>query len=249
MCTLTYLLNQNGYELFFNRDEQRTRLLAMPPQPHQIDNAIYPIDPQGGGTWIAVTKQGMSLALLNNYQAVVSINKDNVMSRGQLILSLLQNQESVIKQLKVMDLEVFQPFQLCVFPDTLSKDNPTIHCVKWDGSELVDVSVDVKADLPITSSSIDFIDVSKKRRSRFIGTVDINNPHSNQHRDFHFSTEKNGQYSVNMQREDARTVSISHISVNNDLSKKNEICFEYFDNVVQKSHTVACLKEQRPELT
>jgi hypothetical protein len=199
MCTLTYLLNQNGYELFFNRDEQRTRLLATPPQLHQIESAIYPIDPQGNGTWIAVSEQGMSLALLNNYQAVVNINKDNVMSRGKLILSLLHNKENVIKQLKVMDLEVFQPFQLCVFPDTLSKDNPTIHCVKWDGRKLVDVSLDVKTDLPITSSSIDFIDVSKKRRSRFIGTVDVNNPRSNQHRDFHFSTEKSGRYSVNMQ--------------------------------------------------
>ena len=106
MCTLTYLLNERGYELFFNRDEQRSRLLAEPPKLNKVNKshgAIYPIDPQGGGTWIAVNEQGLSLALLNNYQAPLS-NNDNhnkSISRGQLILSLLQIQGNVINAVDV----------------------------------------------------------------------------------------------------------------------------------------------------
>ena len=69
MCTLTYLLNDFGDELFFNRDEQRSRLPTIPPKFNQTRNAIYPVDPQGEGTWLAVNQQGLTLALLNYYQA------------------------------------------------------------------------------------------------------------------------------------------------------------------------------------
>lgn len=227
MCTLTYLLNEHGYELFFNRDEQRSRLLAEPPQFNVINNAVYPIDPQGGGTWIAVNKQGMSLALLNNYQAPFN-HHPNIMSRGQLILSLLQGKASIVEQLEVMDLRVYQPFQLCIFPEGLSSHHQDIFCVKWNGSQLDSVD----GELPITSSGIDFMEVSQKRKLRFLHFVDSHKPLSNQFKDFHSSTEANGKHSVNMQRDDAKTVSISHISVS------NEIRFEYFDNVSKESHAI-----------
>ncbi|TWX46549.1 NRDE family protein [Colwellia hornerae] len=246
MCTLTYLLNNNGYELFFNRDEQRSRLLATPPKYHPRSNAIYPVDPVGGGTWIAVSKKGLALALLNNYQAPPNTH-NNVISRGQLILTLLQGRGSIIAQLKTMNLHVFQPFQLCVFPEDLSINKPNIHCVKWNGKQLIEVSVDVEADLPITSSSIDFIAVRQNRKHRFERLVDGNKPLSKQHKDFHFSTEKDSKYSVNMQRKDARTVSISHLSVKTCLVEESEICFKYFDNVVQKSYTTSSPKEKNTE--
>lgn len=244
MCTLTYLLNDNGYELFFNRDEQRSRVLATPPQYDEIKEALYPIDPQGGGTWIAVNKRGLSLALLNNYQAAESLTSTNYnsISRGQLILSLIAGEGSVTKQLKWMDLSVYQPFQLCIFSEDLSIHNQEISCVKWDGIQLIDVSSDV--DLPITSSSVDFIEVSQKRKDRFERLVDGDEPLSTQLKDFHFSTEANGKHSVNMQREDAKTVSISHISINSDRKKNshssinNVISFEYFDNVMNENHVI-----------
>ena len=70
MCTLTNLLNDIGYELFCNRDKQRSRLPAIPPKFNQARNAIYPVDPQGEGTWLAVNQQGLTLVLLNYYQAL-----------------------------------------------------------------------------------------------------------------------------------------------------------------------------------
>ncbi|PKG86030.1 hypothetical protein CXF85_04465 [Colwellia sp. 75C3] len=232
MCTLTYLLNDNGYELFFNRDEQRSRALATPPTINQTSNAIYPIDPQGQGTWIAVTKKGLSLALLNYYQGSFNDNK-SIVSRGELILSLLRLDGDIIKQFQMMDLRVYQPFQLCIFPEDLSIKNQRVQSFKWTGNEL-NLS---EADLPITSSSVDFIDVSQKRKHRFNNIVDKNMPLSIQHKGFHFSTEAIGKYSVNMQRGDAKTVSISHISVNNTIS------FNYFDNVLLKDHDTTFLKE------
>jgi hypothetical protein len=252
MCTLTYLLKDNGYELFFNRDEQRSRLLAELPKMNEENGAIYPIDPVGGGTWIAVSKQGRSFALLNNYQAPFN-HHHNIISRGQLILSLLKIEGDVTKELKIMDLRTFQPFQLCIFPESLSIQHQSIYCVKWDGCQLIEVDVDAKANLPITSSGINFVEVSKKRKCRFEQLVDINEPLSAQLKDFNFSTEEHGKYSVNMQRKDAKTVSISHISVNSqsptgsNTSASCEINFKYFDNVVQENHTISSTKEKCPE--
>jgi hypothetical protein len=252
MCTLTYFLKDNGYELFFNRDEQRSRLLAKPPKLNKENGAIYPIDPVGDGTWIAVSKNGLSLALLNNYQAPFN-DHYNIISRGQLILSLLQIEGDMVKQLHKMDLQVFQPFQLCIFPANLSINNQNIYCVTWNGNELTQVDIDVKNDLPITSSGINFVEVSQKRKSRFEQLIDKSEPLSAQFKDFHFSTEENGKHSVNMQRADAKTVSISHISVNSqsptgsNSATECAVCFEYFDNVIKKTHIISSIKKNNIE--
>jgi len=67
--------------------------------------------------------------------------------------------------------------------------------------------------------------------------VDRNKPQNKQLKAFHFSTEAIGKYSVNMQRADAKTVSISHICVNNKIS------FEYFDNVLKETSSITCIKK------
>jgi len=227
MCTLTYLLTDNGYELFFNRDEQRSRLPAIPPKFNKAKSAIYPVDPQGEGTWLAVNQQGLTLALLNYYQAPFN-NHSHIVSRGQLILSLLQIEGDLIEQLKIMDLHIYQPFQLCVFPDDLSLNNNNVRCFNWTGNELLSTDI----GLPTTSSSIDLDEVYKKRKNRFNRIVDAHSPSSNQLKKFHFSTEIIGKHSVNMQRSDAQTVSISHIVVEHDIS------FNYFDNILKKEHSM-----------
>ncbi len=236
MCTLTYLLDDIGYELFFNRDEQRIRVPAIPPTFNQSKNAIYPIDPQGGGTWIGVNQQGLTLALLNYYQASYSNNR-HVVSRGQLILSLLHTKGDIIEQLKAMDLQVYQPFQLCIFPKGLSINKHKVHHVKWAGSKLLFLDV----SLPITSSSIDIDEVFKIRRYIFNQIVSAKTPSSSQLKNFHFSTEPTAVHSVNMQRSDAQTVSISHIIVNEDIT------FNYFDNVVKKEHSTTFNRAKKIE--
>ena len=74
MYTLSYLLTDIGYELFFNRDEQRSRLSAISPKFNQARSAIYPVNPQGENTWLAVNQQGLTLTLLNDYQAPLKNN-------------------------------------------------------------------------------------------------------------------------------------------------------------------------------
>ena len=228
MCTLTYLLTEHGYEIYFTRDEQRARLLALAPQFNPSREAIYPIDANGQGTWLALTQSGLSLALLNNYQAPTTPVNENSVSRGQLILSLLdkvqneQNDVDIMTQLQKMDLTVYQPFQLCVFPSSLTQSNINIGVVKGGSSQLTQCTV----DLPITSSSVDFNAICLKRQQRFAGLVDKTHPQSAQLKAYHYSTETQGKHSVQMSRDDARTVSISHLSVTED-----SVSFEYYDAV------------------
>jgi len=221
------LLTETGYELFFNRDEQLSRTLAIPPKFYQAEQAIYPVDPEGEGTWIATNEKGCTIVLLNYYQAV---NKNKIcISRGQIILSLLKNENSTIEGLNDLELNQYQPFQLCIFSENLSINEAEVESVIWDGSRLIHTDI----DLPITSSSINYCQVKQKRQSRFNQLVGLKEPQSAQLKEFHYSKEILEQYSVNMLREDARTVSISHIIVGKNIS------FEYFDNILNKSHIIS----------
>jgi hypothetical protein len=74
MCTLSVVrapfVEAPGdlrWRVMFNRDERITRGEARLPQAcsHGRLTGLYPVDPDGGGTWIAATSAGLVFALLN----------------------------------------------------------------------------------------------------------------------------------------------------------------------------------------
>ncbi|WP_166115020.1 NRDE family protein [Pseudoalteromonas sp. Z9A5] len=230
MCTLSYFLTEDGYELFFNRDEQKTRTKALPPKKHN-GNVIYPTDPQGGGTWLGVSSFGQTLALLNDYQSVFDIDAVKY-SRGALIPLLLNNNVSVLQQLQNLDLSGYAPFKLCIFPAKLSLNNNDVNFIRWDAKQLTQCEIE-----PIvTSSGVELEVVTKKRLQQFKKMIDLRHPVSEQFLAFHYSKDKQGQYGVNMHRDDAMTVSISHIQVSNTIS------FDYLDKQSQRISSVNYLK-------
>lgn len=122
-------------KLFFNRDEQRNRALAIPPKIHSKASiqSIFPIDPVGGGTWFSVNNHGIVIALLNYYE---SPHKPlNPVSRGILVksLSFFSDSNSLISALQA-ELKThnktkgYSPFSLFIF-DT---NQQTHHCFQWD---------------------------------------------------------------------------------------------------------------------
>jgi len=248
MCTLSYLLTDNGYELFFNRDEQRSRPIALPPKYYK--NAIYPLDPQGNGTWLAVNKYGLSLALLNYYQACESATNEygsetKYVSRGQLIPYLMttitdiKHNNSVGALLQKLDLAIYQPFQLAIFPANLTKLTASVDFYQWDGKQLRLT----QQQQPFTSSGVNFAYVEKQRKNKFKQLICPNNATREQFKNFHLSQESEGSYSVNMERFDAKTVSISHICVEQNKTdvvhqeQHKLIQFDYFDNIKQQQYT------------
>ena len=219
MCTLTYRLHETGYELFFNRDEQRSRAQAVAPKLNSVLKAIYPVDPIGKGTWIAVHESGLSLTLLNYYQAEKTQSSGTFYSRGEIILKLLENADNVVQSLQNMPLKHYQAFQICIFPADLSLGNNALRCFFWDGFNLVEK----QHSLPITSSGVDYEQVYQARKVAFEQQVSSCPARSQELFNYHQSTQSEGKLSVQMSRKDAKTVSLSRICVAQNIE------FEYLD--------------------
>ena len=244
MCTLSFRLEKTGFEVFFNRDEQHSRAKATVPTYYETKSSIFPTDPEGAGTWLAVSDAGLVLTLLNNYQNEKNCNLNNFeekeySSRGRIIIDLLEQITKLKNQVSLSNIEEiifadshfkFKPFLLVVFPPNLSLSKGVIKSYSWDGLVLRvdDIS---QNNLPISSSSINFAKVYQSRKSNFQTICDPLKPTSEELNKFHYSVEKITSQSVNMLREDARTVSISHIIVDDVIS------FEYFDNVSKERST------------
>ncbi|MDA7746798.1 NRDE family protein [Psychromonas sp.] len=230
MCTLTYRLMDQGYQLFFNRDEQITRPQANPPALNPFLKSIYPVDPTGGGTWIAAHESGVSLALLNFYQAQIDPNLKQFTSRGVIIPHLLKYPHEIDKVLKQMDLTVFQAFQLCVFEHDFSAQTAaTARQYIWNGQSLSRCVLSALDSLPITSSGVDFETVSAYRKKQFTKMMVNKQVTEADFMAYHQHQGALGKCSVKMYREDAKTVSFTKITVNQSKALGNKIKIEYMD--------------------
>ena len=241
MCTVSWLVNTGGYQIFFNRDEQRNRGQALAPQgfQEQDTNVLMPIDPDGGGSWISVNDHGLSLCLLNFYQG--QLPEGALKSRGQLLKSLssLKTQHDIAATLNNTNLFQYASFTLLSFTSDQQPQG-----FQWDGKLLKKLSI----KSPMTSSSVAFDSVSTARQESYerLGQA----PNADQLLMFHqghqaimqtmnqtishslsnkYQSVKNGQaiqgeQSVCMHRDDAKTVSFSHIEVTDEKAT-----FSYLD--------------------
>ncbi len=119
MCTVSLITRQNGYCLGMNRDEQRSRVEALPPKRRSIGGrtAIHPTEP-GGGTWIAVNDLQITLALINWYSVSASAGP-GALSRGEIIPAAVKAgaPAEVEGILRALSLSRINPFRLIgVFP-------------------------------------------------------------------------------------------------------------------------------------
>lgn len=223
MCTASWLLNENGYQLFFNRDEQKGRAKAKPPERFVSPNGIgfiMPVDPVGQGSWIATNELGVTLCLLNYYQGQTP--KGELISRGQLVRNLAgcTSSDEIVLGLSELPLRSHAPFTLVVFDAQLSATQSHVKALQWDGSCLVD-SLPVP---PLISSAVHVEQVAAYRRELF---ARCNTRHDLplSRLDFHHSHEpEKGFLSPCMHRADAHTVSFCHITVSTE-----RILFDYQD--------------------
>ena len=117
MCTLSIVSSSDHatVRLLFNRDERRMRPVASPPALQDVGHghAIWPIDPVGGGTWVAANADGLAFALLN---AGMPRPGPDAPSRGRVIpvLAGARSFEEVFTRWRGLDTTRFQPFRLVV---------------------------------------------------------------------------------------------------------------------------------------
>ena len=210
MCTMTWVVKNGGYELFFNRDERVSRSRAELPSIQRVDDLQYlsPTDADAGGTWIAANQFGVTVCLLNHYEFEQIATYKQWTSRGEIVRSFAttENLGVVEQQFLQLDLDDYRAFRMFVIDRT---GNNRL-CV-WDGHQ---ARIEVDVSTPKSSSSVDAKHV-KSLRKKLFDELDLNNSKdSAQFIKYHSShTPSKSMDSVCMHREDANTVSFSHVKV------------------------------------
>lgn len=210
MCTLTWLRSGGGYELFFNRDEARTRLPALPPRAQGRGGIEFlcPLDADAGGTWLGVNQFGLTVGLLNG-RADAPVPPEP-RSRGLLVLDLLDARGSaeVAERLAAADLSRTRAFRLIALePDELLLD------AVWTGRDLR-LQRRADAEQPVCSSSLDPEGATASRTATWRELVAHAQPDAGLHEGFHAShAPERGPLSTCVHRPDAVTVSTTRTRV------------------------------------
>jgi len=216
MCTASWWFGNDGrYELFFNRDEQKSRSPAHAPQSFSRCGTAFlaPIDADGEGSWIATNDFGISVCLLNHHPAPEPNNPlptRPAPSRGHLVLlgAVAPTVNDTLDRIALHDLGRYRPFKLLALgPDR------DIGLLTWNGRRLERTFAPVNA--PCTSSSFQSAMVICERQRRFAllatGVVPGTRPPLEMFHDQHDPS--TSASSVLMNRPDACTVSQVRIRV------------------------------------
>lgn len=207
MCTLTWWREGGGsYEVFFNRDERKTRSPAEPPEVHEREGVSFlaPIDPDSGGTWMLANRRGLLVCLLNRWHEQEAAP---VRSRGPLVMEMapMENVPAVEEHLRHQDLDGVSPFTMVGF------DSVGERAWSWDGEHLTE---DRKPEPPLCSSSFHYAEVSIFRTQRWQEMRLARRMDGELLDGFHSDTDGGpSAFTARMLRSDAQTVSRSRVRV------------------------------------
>lgn len=221
---MTWWRDKDRYEIFFNRDELKTRSRALPPEIRQTDQGVRylaPTDPDAGGTWMLVNEFGLTVCLLNRWHDEAKVgaagqNEIKHQSRGILVLGFAgaKTAAEVIAQLRDTDSRVYKPFTLVV------ADANELLVEVWDGERMFPEV----AEAPLTSSSYCFPEVSQARTEGYQALPDTDPATLRIYQAGGVAVEGGGMnkesklsaYTVRMNRPDAQTWSRSHLMVSSE---------------------------------
>lgn len=218
MCTVSWTRDHDSFELLCNRDEQRSRQLALEPRVEKQRGVRYlaPIDGDRGGTWLCANEFGIVICLLNGAclsgSEEAATMADGSISRGLIPLELADvvSATDALRRLSAFDLSRYAPFTLVVADPDLP-----VAVAEWTGVELALLPYG-DPFLPLISSSVEASEVRARRRAEFASQVRQGCDAASLRR-FHQSHEYGlSAYSTCMHRADAETVSHSVIEVTNE---------------------------------
>lgn len=220
MCTVSIIPltgSRRGYRLVTNRDESRTRPPGEPPQWRQLRasvRAVWPIDALAGGTWVAATDRGLALAILNmNAPGLPVPPTHRQRTRGELIPLLIEHQDAAaaLAALAERTLEYYAPFRMVAVSPRINAW-PRIHEAAWDGRRLA-LRAHPEPWGCFVSSGLGDREVSD-RLALFDAMVrTAADPVSAQDEYHQHRWPERPEVSVLMQRDEARTVSITTLAV------------------------------------
>lgn len=200
------------YGVLFNRDEKKSRSIASPPEMQEIQGVtcIAPRDPDGGGTWILCNSFGVTIAVLNAYQAELAIPLNTTLrSRGLLphLLAASNNVSEAVDHMQREDLSSYRPFTLVIV------DSASETTVTTDASSKVLISP-APIQQPLVSSSFQPDAVFAARRAAFMRMVTETAVDHTSLLKFHrFAGEGATAYTPMMLRPDAQTFSLTQFRI------------------------------------
>lgn len=213
MCTATWIRTEEGYEVFFNRDELRTRRPALPPRANERAGVAFlaPVDGDAGGTWLGVNELGVTVGIANGGRSERDERAAPFRSRGLLVMDLLASASVGDAEARIGALEtaLYRAFELFAVDP-----GGTVRVWRFDGERL-EVRTAGGEGAFLISSSRDLARAKAERERVFArmlrerGRLDAELLAA-----FHASHEpERGAFSPCMHREDASTVSLSRVSV------------------------------------
>jgi hypothetical protein len=223
MCTVSIVSLPDGFRLACNRDELLSRPTAQRPVTRHFGDrrAAFPLDPQSGGTWVAVNDTGLTLAVLNVNAPAPARRLDPTdrfdrQSRGLIIPSLLHcfDANEAYELASAIAPQHFPPFRLIILDALMWAD------VRSDGWDLTrSIRRFNGSPLMFTSSGLGDDIVEQPRRELFDRMIGAN-PHPGNQDAFHSHHWPDRPHlSVVMNRDDARTVSHTIIEVRGGVAQ------------------------------
>lgn len=232
MCTLTIIPANVGasrdagdaiarfaaVRIACNRDESRLRPRALPPELRALGprRALMPIDPAGGGTWIAASDAGLALVLMNVYVRPITSwpppqRKTPSVSRGTIIpeVAAAAGLDEALERARSLDLARFEPFRL-IMVDLERRAE-----VEWsDGQFKVMPPARVAEPWFCTSSGMGDAVVAAPRRRLFAESFTAEADWQAAQDAFHrYQWPDRPEASVWMTRPEARTVSLTVVEL------------------------------------
>ncbi|TVP59620.1 MAG: hypothetical protein EA351_01370 [Gemmatimonadales bacterium] len=207
MCTATWTTDDEGrLHVFFSRDERRSRSTAEPPRVREVDGTriLAPLDPDGGGTWILGNEFGLGACLLNAWTEEAAA-KPGERSRGLLLMDLATARklgEARDRLTRSVQKIRYAPFQILI----LDLEGAILRH-HWNGAELRARPIPVP---PIVVSSAVSEEEVRRRRARLLARLgeDVEALRS-----FHLDPGTPDAQSVRMSRPEARTVSLTQMTL------------------------------------
>jgi hypothetical protein len=208
MCTVTLLPMGDRLRVMANRDERHARRAAHPPHIARAGAALalMPVDPQGGGTWIAATSAGLVFALLNGTGDAPGTGP----SRGRLILEMLDCMDlrQVVARSQSLTWRGWAPHRL------LACDGRTTLELRVRPAGVSVDTYEMHTPLGFTSVPVGGVEAEPARRALFAELVaEASDPVDGQDAYHRHRWPDRPHLSVHMRRHDMATQSITTVDV------------------------------------
>lgn len=128
MCTVTYLPTPNGFIVTTNRDEGTQRAKAEPPAKRDSGSfVVYPLDPEGGGTWVASAADRV-VCLMNGALGPHVRKPPYRHSRGKIVVDAVKTKD-LNDFINNYPLHEIEPFTLII------AQKEGVIQLAWDGKQ------------------------------------------------------------------------------------------------------------------